>query len=39
MIIDYSDKEKTHCIKYDGDDELYHYDIILDLLTADLVII
>ena len=26
MIMDYSDNEKTHCIKYDGDDELYHYD-------------
>ena len=31
------------CAQYpylsDGDDKLYHYDIILDLLTADLVIL
>ena len=37
-IIEYSDKEKTHCIIYDGDDEQYNYDLILDLLIGDLVI-
>ena len=31
-------KRKTHCITYEGDDEQYYYDIILDLLIGDLVV-
>ena len=31
-VIGYSNEEKTHCITYEGDDEQYYYDIILDLL-------
>ena len=37
-VIGYSNEEKTHCITYEGDDEQYYYDIILDLLIGDLVI-
>ena len=37
--INYSDKEKTHCIIYEGDDEQYNYDLILDLLIGDLVVL
>ena len=38
-ILDYSDKEKTYCVAYKGEDEEYHYDLILDLLIGDLVVL
>jgi len=38
-ILAYSHQEKTHCIIYEGENEQYHYDITLDLLNGDLVIL
>ena len=38
-ILDYSDEEKTYCIAYKGEDDQYHYDLILDLLIGDLVVL
>ena len=32
-------EEKTHCITYERDDEQYHYDLILNLLIGDLVVL
>lgn len=37
-VKDYSPKEMTHCLMYEGDTEEYHFDLTIDLLLGDLII-
>ena len=36
-IIEYSHEQKTHCLVYEGDSELYHFHLEVDLLLGDLI--
>ena len=38
-ILDHSDEKKTYCIVYKGEDNQYHYDLILDLLIRSLAVL
>ena len=38
-VKDYSPQEKMHCLMYDGDTEEYHFDLKIDLLLGDLIIL
>ena len=38
-VKDYSPQAKTHCIVYEGDCEEYYFDLTLDFLLGDLLIV
>ena len=38
-VIDYSEQEKTHCLKYEEDSEHYQFDLTIDLILGDLIIL
>ena len=38
-VLDYCVSKKTHSIVYDGDDNQYHYDLAIDLLNGDLIVV
>ena len=38
-VIDYSHQEKTHCLTYEGESEHCHFDLTLDLLLGDLIVV
>ena len=38
-VIDYSPQEKTHCLRYEGECEECHFDLTLDFLLGDLLIV
>ena len=38
-VIDYDSKEKVHVIKYDGEDQLCYFDLSVDIIEGDLVIL
>ena len=38
-VMDYSPEEKTHCLTYEGESEECHFDLTIDLLLGDLIIV
>ena len=38
-VIDYSEQEKTHCLKYEEDSEHYQFDLTIDLILGDLILL
>ena len=38
-VIGYSHEEKTHCLMYEGESEHFNFDLILDLLLGDFIIL
>ena len=38
-VIDYCTSQKIHCVVYEGDDNQYQYDLAIDLLNGDLIVI
>ncbi len=38
-IIDYSVSDKTHCVEYNGEEELCYFDLLIDFLAGDIVLI
>jgi hypothetical protein len=38
-IIDYSHQEKTHCLTFEGESEHCHFDLTLDLILGDLIVL
>ncbi len=38
QILDYSAQDKTHSIKYEGEEEVYYYDLTLDFILGDILL-
>lgn len=38
-VIDYLPHEKKHCLTYEGESEECHFDLTLDLLLGDILIV
>ena len=38
-VIAYQPTDKTHCILYDGEEEACYFDLTVDFLTGDLILI
>ena len=38
-VIDYCTSKRIHCVVYEGDDNQYHYDLAVDLVNGDLIVI
>ena len=38
-VIGYRDADKTHCIHYDGEDEVCYFDLTIDFLNGDIVLL
>ena len=38
-VVEYSCQDKTHCLKYDGESEYCHFDLIIDMILGDLIIL
>ena len=38
-LFDYRDSDKTHCIEYDGEEEVCHFDLTIDFLNGDIVLL
>ena len=38
-VIGYRDSDKTHCIDYDGEDEVCYFDLTIDFLNGDIVLL
>ena len=38
-VIGYRDSDKTHCIDYDGEDEVCYFDLTIDFLNEDIVLL
>lgn len=38
-VIDYRLSDKTHCIEYDGEEEVCYFDITIDFLNGDIVLL
>ena len=38
-VLSYSSEEKTHCMKYDGEDETYDFHLTLDMILGELIIL
>lgn len=39
QVLDYCDQDKTHCIKYEREDEVCSYDLTLDFILGDVILI
>ena len=38
-VIDYSHHEKAHCLAYEGESECCHFDLTLDFILGDLLVL
>ena len=38
-VIGCSNQRKMHCLVYEGESDEYHFDVILDVLLGDLIIL
>ena len=38
-VIGYRDSDKTHCIDYDGEDEVCYFDLTIDFLNGDIILL
>ena len=38
-VVDYRASDKTHCIEYDGEEEVCYFDFTIDFLNGDIVLI
>ena len=39
QVLNYCNQDKTHCIKYEGEDKVYSYDLTLDFILGDIILI